>query len=936
MENLHTKSKNLIDITRKALDWNTNHAEALSKPAITEQLTAIRRDLKKVYYATRKRPGVAIFGQSQAGKSYLVRTLAKPISDSSLSIYIPGQPNTVDFINEINPGGDGKESTGVVTRFTTIKKNLDPAFPVRAELFSQLDIAAILCNAFWSDLKAFPESDISGEDLTEEFESLVRNGRSSTPIQNTDGEDDAYLFCQYILEVCIDSYHIRKLKDIGYFKLLKSNFHQVSDNARIKLLSHLWLNDSFITALFQDLSNHLNQIQHEKVIYLPAEGIFPNKENLLDIQRVREIYHNKNSLSIKGDSERIYQINKAYLGCLTKEIELTVDAGTSSGTFHSFFNDVDILDFPGSKSRELIPYATFASNSDIEKLQLFIRGKVSFLFDTYTGNDEVCSLIFCQADAPPEDKGIRLRLYKWIQQNVGGSPDARKQRIEYLTQLLQSNYPDTHNNMVSPLLFILTKFNVEMSKFDDRPVSSIHDSKWLARIGENFENFFNQAVQDKWVTEWTSQTHPFKFVFPVRDPQFSMAFFDGWDAMKEEISLKQSFKNMFVHMGESFTHTHVVQSHVHHPDKIWGELISPNGTGLKYLSDYLSYSANPLVTYTKQDSSIQSSQEKLIRLLNSHAVSGDIENDLKTARVRANQFHLTMGHWTSQNRASLAEILLNLRLTDSDIWSLLWHYKFAVESPLSDPKTQMPQQAQLAPFLSSINLKTQPFPGKEAIMEKLKELYGLSDEDIIPMIEDAWGINLHNLVAPQTNTQHHPNNNFGHLVIRFWQAKVLGTLEETKHHKTLTENQKSALLLGINELFKARPYLRLEEEIHAVTGSRSNGVISRDDFNVISSACKAILNNFLFTAGWSFIQDRERPVNKLSTKTVFAQQIEEPSPSELSRYHSGDTPKVFIEDWVWGLKELFTFNVHKQYGVSGNIDPAANEILKKIIQECTN
>jgi hypothetical protein len=389
-------------------------------------------------------------------------------------------------------------------------------------------------------------------------------------------------------------------------------------------------------------------------------------------------------------------------------------------------------------------------------------------------------------------------------------------------------------------------------------------------------------------------------------------------------------------MGDSFTKNHVVQSHMHHPDTIWKELISPNGTGLKYLSDYLSYSANPLVTYTKQDSSIQSSQEKLVRLLNSHAVSGNIDNDLKTARVRANQFHLTMGHWTSQNRTSLAEILLNLRLTDSDIWSLLWHYKFSVESPLNDTENQMPQQAQLTPFLSSINLKTQPFPGKEAIMEKLRELYGLSDEEIIPMIEEAWGINLQNLVAPQINTTNHPNNNFGHLVIRFWQTKVLGILEETEHHKTLTESQKSALLLGINELFKARPYLHLAEEINAITGSRSNGVISRDDFNVISSACKAILNNFLFSAGWSFVQETEKPINKLSNRPVFAQQIEEPSLSELSRYHSGDTPKVFIEDWVWGLKELFTYNVHKHYGISGNIDTKGNEILQKLIQECTN
>ena len=59
---------------------------------------------------------VGIFGESQAGKSFLVSTL---ISDKNGNSTIQLGNRKLDFIRDINPQGSGKESTGVVTRFST-------------------------------------------------------------------------------------------------------------------------------------------------------------------------------------------------------------------------------------------------------------------------------------------------------------------------------------------------------------------------------------------------------------------------------------------------------------------------------------------------------------------------------------------------------------------------------------------------------------------------------------------------------------------------------------------------------------------------------------------------------------------------------------------------------------------------------------------------
>ena len=66
--------------------------------------------------------GVGFFGLSQAGKSYLILSLAAG-QNERLETLMGGR--RVDFLKHVNPAGVGKEATGLVTRFSRHAKASD-------------------------------------------------------------------------------------------------------------------------------------------------------------------------------------------------------------------------------------------------------------------------------------------------------------------------------------------------------------------------------------------------------------------------------------------------------------------------------------------------------------------------------------------------------------------------------------------------------------------------------------------------------------------------------------------------------------------------------------------------------------------------------------------------------------------------------------------
>ena len=116
---------------------------------LRKDMRSAARSFRKLSRAASRKMCVGVFGPSQAGKSYLISALARD-RKGELSADFCGK--AVDFIREINPEG-GKESTGLVTRFTTTPpEGISERHPIRLRLFSEMDLVKVFANTSYSDL----------------------------------------------------------------------------------------------------------------------------------------------------------------------------------------------------------------------------------------------------------------------------------------------------------------------------------------------------------------------------------------------------------------------------------------------------------------------------------------------------------------------------------------------------------------------------------------------------------------------------------------------------------------------------------------------------------------------------------------------------------------------------------------------------------------
>ena len=151
-QSLADGATSLAHASSRARAWVARIAPSASKVAAEERtlVEATRKTenlARKLGASSGRRNSAGVFGPSQAGKSYLVSVLGRS-KDKPLLADFAGQ--TKNFIQEINPEG-GKESTGLVTRFTIVRGTRDSAHPVELRLLTETDLVKIIGNSFLSD-----------------------------------------------------------------------------------------------------------------------------------------------------------------------------------------------------------------------------------------------------------------------------------------------------------------------------------------------------------------------------------------------------------------------------------------------------------------------------------------------------------------------------------------------------------------------------------------------------------------------------------------------------------------------------------------------------------------------------------------------------------------------------------------------------------------
>lgn len=932
-EKINAESDNLIKLSNQAIDWVDKYVEDVAKAGIMNSVKKVRRDLKKVNKAVSKRPSVAIFGQSQVGKSYLVQNLTKPSDDTYLRIKINGKSEEANFLTDMNPIG-GKESTGTVTRFSIEQNEAPSSHPFRVELFSILDIAAILTNSYHSDLK-----DISYErenQNTETIQGLFSNYAHSNQMTNAFTEDDVFNFVKYITVNFKNSILIQDLIESGYFTSLNSSLMKVKSENLVNVLQLLWNNDDFISGLFDKLAEALQRMNYEEVVFVSEKAIMPNDTTILDVARVNELFLDVDHapvdvLLINGGS---IQVDRSLFAALTKEVELCIGNSFENDSDRAFIELCDVLDFPGSKSRDKIPEVVFKNNAPDQKLQLFIRGKVSYLFDFYLENQGVSSLIYCMDNHPPEEKEAPTRLKKWINRYVGDNPEERSKRINSILEILKTE--GVAVDSVSPLMVVLTKFNVEMDKVvpGKELDQEYHAAKWQARLEENFLNFMHLSVEDKWVENWTKKGQDYSFVFPIRDPLYSQTTFEGFDANQRETRIRPEREATVKAMGSSFLADSLVNSLIPEAKKAWHEIITPNESGISHLCKYLRPATHPAVTQVRFESELLKARKELYNALKPYLVSGDINEDLKRAEQLSNLAWAAIMGVSIRPDGALNRILSAMVVSDVEIWKLLYDYKFGqTEDVFEESEVDL---SGVFNNLKAMGIQVEAGMTETMLMDELRNkiFHGQSDEQIKETAKTMMNLDIASLLRElNVNDRIDQGATFTEKVIEYWHGKMLSITQDEELMRGLLEPQRDAMISIINEIVKGRNRFGLGKKISDFTDTLVKGTIDSKDFDLIASCCTSILNSFLFSAGWIFAEEVEKPELLGTGKKIFSE-IRNSDPSlNLEAYQTKEYSKEFVNQWSLGCKMIYTENVKHDYDVNDDLNTAANEELAKLLDE---
>jgi hypothetical protein len=943
MQNIHNRFDEINVNTEKVIlafkdgvKWMHEHADPATKKTKVKLLQESKRNLNRVIKASQKRPSVAIFGQSQVGKSFLVRSLAKSPKTSKLEVLNSVTDERIDFLQKINPPG-GRESTGIITRFSTSKpRNVNSDYPYKVELLSQLDIASIIINGYLEDIQDYIE-ELDKEEILEKVATL-KSEKSNLDIGDLH-EDEVTDFNDYLIANYKDDYRIKYCESIDFFTDLITLLPKIKYNRRWELLHYFWGKNEFLTAIFNRLSETLHDIGFSNVAYVNDKAIingvknpeFSNTTNILDVERVKEMFHTPSldELSIVNAKGSIRSVPVSEFSSLIKELHFEIPNDFDQKEDKKFLLYTDVLDFPGSKSRDKIPETVFNSNNQSAKLSMFVRGKVSYLFYLYNRDIGISTLLYCMDNEPPlvsESPGL---LDQWIKRYIGNNPEARKEHQDKVLHLLKSENVECEVDNISPLLIAMTKFNVELSGKGGAEVLNdpdSHNSKWHARFKENFSNYMSKPVEDKWTENWTCLNQSFKFIFPIRDPGFSGSFFEGYEPLNQaEKAVRPEKIGVISDMEVSFKNSNVTSDFIFDKDSLWEELLTPNKTGIDYLCKYLEPSSHPINMLTQLQSIYEAAIKQILEILESEYSLGDMDEDLRQAKVKGAMAFTAILSLSNNLENPLSIYMKQIATTENEVWRLLYEFKFNHQKDNSEESIDY---SKVKSFLATLGINIVENSSKTAVKRELLDFYDVGENDLNEILKSQIGVNIDELLSTKLKAKH-SSEQFADVVLHHWANKLTSIRFKNDVKSTKANNEIFNAIFS--EILKSSSKQNIKNEIIEIIDDELKEGITKEKFNLIASCITSILNRYVFSATWLSSKQKDKPVQRHNNKPIFSNSSFLLDRTAISKEIIGYASKQYISEFSLGVKELFKENVKKEYGVDSDFNTEINAEIGLVI-----
>ncbi len=492
-------------------------AQLENAPALETTMLRLSNIAGAASSVLKRRTTLGVFGASQAGKSYLVNTMASGGAD----LVCHWGDAQIEFMTHINPSGGDKEATGAVTRFTHDSIATLAGFPVCIRVLKTCEIALILCNSFYKDFtstsnEVFLKLDENlNASFYEPFFKEIAQDPSNLAKSSMEGKAisraDVVYMADYVREHA--SGKLASLSsDDNFWVILRDIAPKLNAKGLAKAFSLLWGRIPILEELFEKLINELFKLEGADTVFTKIDAFVEKSDRgtlvqhddgtVLSISTLSGIYSNPRRITVAfkdGAEVKTADLGFASLAAAVLELQFPLEG-------QSKLKDFDVLDFPGARSRRADNAADFIQKGCNEEtrsksFEFLRRGKVAYLFDRYAKDRELDVLLFCiNSSAQQEVSSLVEILNGWIAQNIGATPQDR------------AKFKDV------PLIGIMTRFDQQMEKVLKNAVGGrpMEACKTMTTAFEHFNNC-------SWLNEWTpGQIH--KRFFLVRRPAMGSPF----------------------------------------------------------------------------------------------------------------------------------------------------------------------------------------------------------------------------------------------------------------------------------------------------------------------------------------------------------------------------------------------------------------------------
>ncbi|HLO76233.1 MAG TPA: putative virulence factor [Magnetospirillum sp.] len=884
-EILSKRCQGLYQGAGQAIQWVADvrpGAQRLDRDAdgLIERLRRSRNLARRLGQAARRPMSAGFFGLSQAGKSYLISSLARG-DNGRLETVLDGE--RLDFIDHINPPGGGKEATGLVTRFTRKPQTTTRGYPVLLSLLNEADMVKILGNSFFLDFDRERASfDISPETIRDRLKDLEAR-RQPKPTGGMD-EDDVVDLADYF------DRRFRKSNEplAGVFwptAIGLAPYLLPQDRARLFAL--VWGELPEFTDAYARLRGVLQSLSFASEVHAPTSTLveksvdgYVQTNSIMNVDAVRVRFGTDVTdlvavlPVVDGQPLAEVKLQRSLLAALTKEMVFVL----AEPPRVDLLEELDLLDFPGYRGRmglTSVAQAAAADEGSDPVGTLLLRGKVAYLFERYTDDQEMNVLILCN----PSDKQIEITalgpvLDSWVQATQGATAAERARRAP-------------------GLLWALTMFDKRLGDSMSQSESNL-DMKWDGMLTLALLERFGKAA---WVQEW-SGGKAFDNLFMVRKPGMSKGIFelDG----EQELAVKADVQADIDRMRATFTVNKMVQRHVAEPGAAWDAMIGCDDGGMSRIVAHLrkvAHVGNKLDRIGEQVDHIQRELVE-IQLGTYYRADGadEVERKKRLVDMVLNELR--------QRPTSFGEVLRALQPSAEHLRALyLKAEDDAVEAPAATPGAP-PPPAFGGGGLISLDIFAAAAPASPA----------------------AGTVPATTASAPTGRAAL-----FAKAVISDW-LRELRQLPESAEMRAFLGLGSDALQGLVDEVITGAMRFRLEEKLVESLHKASNRAAATRsklaDQQVLVAT--TIVNDYVDYLGLSEVEPAQRPASVVPGRTVFRppQPI---IPGTLPTIDVNPLPYsgIFIMDWFEAFRATAIANAGHAAG--SEISPEQNERLGQIL-----